>query len=264
MGISQSSAQLLIAGNIRGTSALQEVTTRIGIASLAISTYSILDAPTVYTLSGHTVEKPSRFNGDLHVMHSFIDLFARQNSNQTSKQSFIKQLSVNPTGTRFSLLLFSGEVYTCETGTHKLLSCYPPADTSSVSDVSSLEGLSVIHPVSLTTVCWCGWWDDQTVCVSTYQGDVGILNDEEGDWMIFNPGVLLECGNIESSRFLLVIDSLRRWMKDYEKDVLVSDISCQVIRQVSAIEKYHHCIENKEYGVATSIAKRYGFDLDEM
>lgn len=81
---------------------------------------------------------------------------------------------------------------------------------------------------------------------------------------MFNPGVLLACGVNKANRFLLVIDSLRHWMKDAEKEVVVSDVSVYTVRQVSAIEKYHHCIETKEYGVATSLAKRYGFDTDEM
>ena len=243
---------------------LPDITAHIGIASLAISKFSILELPVVHTLAGKIIDKPSRFNGSfIHITLS-LDLFNRPNPTQQTKQIFVKQLSVNSSNTHFSVLLSSGDVYSFETVTFKHLSCYPPADTSNISDVSSLEGLSVIHPVSLTTVCWCGWWDDQTVCVSTYQGDVGILCEGEGKWMMFNPGVLLACGVLKSNRFLLVIDSLRRWMKDSEKDVVVSDVNVHTVRQVSAIEKYHHCIETKEYGVATSLAKRYGFDLDEM
>ena len=262
--MSISSSQLLIAGIIRGTSMLPDITSHIGIASVAISNFSILELPVVHTLNGQIISKPSRFNGSFCHVSSSIDLFTRSNPTQQAKQIIVKQLSVNSSNTRFSLLLSSGDVYSFEIATMKRVSSYPPAKDSNVSEVSSLEGLSVIHPVSLTTVCWCGWWDDQTLCISTYQGDVGILCEGEGEWMMFNPGVLVACGVSQSNRFLLVVDSSRRWMKGVDKDIVVSDTSVLTVRQVSAIEKYHHCIETKEYGIATSIAKRYGFDLDEL
>lgn len=111
---------------------LPDITAHIGIASLTISKFSVLELPVVHTLAGKIIDKPSRFNGSfIHIALS-LDLFNRPNPTQQTKQIYVKQLSMNSSYTCFSLLLSSGDVYSFDAVTLKRLSSYPLADTSNI------------------------------------------------------------------------------------------------------------------------------------
>ena len=66
--------------------------------------------------------------------------------------------------------------------------------------------------------------------------------------------------------FVLLVDSIRQLMlshRDYH-EVVSETMKCITIREVDSYTKYLHCIHEREYGAASSLAKKYGFNTDEM
>ena len=132
------------------------------------------------------------------------------------------------------------------------------------SEESSLDGLSAIPPVSLTTLHEAGWGNDQ-VCVTTLRGDLGVIDpggEEEGYWEMFHAGVLMASGEGEEGRFMLVVDMIR-WLEMAGNALcLKSEVKLWTVREVSAERKYEECISRGEYGVALSLSRRYHLDTD--
>ena len=250
MAISSRTKTLFVAGCLRDSSPTDSEVDQLGVLRLGVS--SLPPTIEIQTISGKPVPKNCLENGS--------SWFSRQNSR--GDRISVRSLAVNRRNDTLCICSSEGQVITFSRD--GVIGKIPAGDGG--SEESSLDGLSAIPPVSLTTLHEAGWGND-AVCVTTLRGDLGVVDpggDEEGYWEMFHPGVLMASGEGREGRFMLVVDMIR-WLEMAGNEAcLKSEVKVWTVCEVSAERKYEECISRGEYGVALSLARRYKLDTDVL
>ena len=198
MAISSRTKTLFVAGCLRDSSPKDSEVDQLGVLRLGVS--SLPPTIEIQTISGKPVPKNCLENGS--------SWFSRQDSR--GDRISVRSLAVNRRNDTLCICSSEGQVITFSRD--GVIGKIPAGDGG--SEESSLDGLSAIPPVSLTTLHEAGWGND-AVCVTTLRGDLGVVDpggDEEGYWEMFHPGVLMASGEGREGRFMLVVDMIR-WLE---------------------------------------------------
>ena len=250
VAISSRTKTIFVAGYLRDSSPTDSVVDQLAVLRLGVS--SLPPSTEIRTISGKQIDKKCLENGS--------SWFSRQDSRGINLR--VRSLAVNRRNDTLCICSSEGQVITFSR--EGVIGKIPAGDGG--SEESSLDGLSAIPPVSLTTLHEAGWGND-AICVTTLRGDLGVIDpggEEEGHWEMFHPGVLMASGEGEEGRFMVVVDMIR-WLEMAGNELcLKSEVELWTVCEVSAERKYEECISRGEYGVALSLARKYQLDTDVL